>query len=88
MAFSRDGYLYTFDYFVEDGKSQDIRIECTNSTTRLYVDGKLQDELKREKRWITDKKQYDYVQTLFFPLLKSGNFRSSVTDFKVENFVR
>lgn len=88
MAFSRDGYLYSFDYFVEDGKSQDIRIECTNSTTRLYVDGKLQDELKREKRWITDKKQYDYVQTLFFPLLKSGNFRSSVTDFKVENFVR
>ena len=84
MAFSRDGYLYTFDYFVEDGKSQDIRIECTNSATRLYVDGKLQDELKREKRWITDKEQFDYVQTLFFPLQKAGHFRSTVTDLKVE----
>lgn len=88
MAFVRDGYLNSFDYFVEEGKSVDIRIECSNTTTRLYVDGKLQDELKREKRWLTEKKQYDYVSTLYFPLQQAGDFKSRITNFKVENFIR
>ena len=88
MAFVRDGYLNSFDYYVEEGKSADIRIECTNSATRLYVNGKLHDELKREKRWITEKKQYDYVPTLYFPLQQAGNFNSRITNLKVENFVR
>lgn len=88
MAFVRDGYLNSFDYYVEEGKSHDIRIECTNSETRLYVNGKLQDELKREKRWLTEKKQYDYIQTLFFPLQQAGHFKSSITDLQVENFIR
>ncbi len=88
MAFVREGYLNTFDYYVEEGKSADIRIECTNTATRLYVNGKLQDELKREKRWLTEKRQYDYVPTLFFPLQRAGKFKSRITNFKVENFVR
>ena len=52
------------------------------------VDGKLQDELKREKRWLTEKKQYDYVSTLYFPLQQAGDFKSRITNFKVENFIR
>ena len=88
MAFVRDGYLNTFNYFVEEGKQVDIRIECTNTATRLYVDGQLKDELKRVKRWASDKVSYDYVPTLCFPLEQAGNFKSKVTDLKVENFVR
>ena len=88
MAFVRDGYLNTFNYFVEEGKQVDIRIECTNTATRLYVDGKLTDELKRAKRWASEKVSYDYVPTLCFPLEQAGNFKSKVTDLKVENFVR
>ena len=88
MAFVRDGYLNTFNYFVEEGKQVDIRIECTNTATRLYVDGQLKDELKRAKRWVSDKVSYDYVPTLCFPLQQAGNFKSKVTDLKVENFVR
>ena len=88
MAFLRDGYLNAFDFFVEEGKSYDIRIECTNSATRLYVNGKLQDNLKREKQQITEARQYDYVQTLYFPLQQAGKFKSRVTDFKVENHIR
>ena len=88
MAFVRDGYLNTFNYFVEEGKQVDIRIESTNTATRLYVDGKLKDELKRAKRWASDKVSYDYVPTLCFPLEQAGNFKSKVTDLKVENFVR
>ena len=88
MAFVRDGYLNTFNYYVEEGKTVDIRIECTNTSTRLFVDGKLTDELKRAKRWASEKTSYDYVPTLCFPLQQAGNFKSKVTDLKVENFVR
>ena len=88
MAFVRDGYLNTFDYYVREGWDADIRIECTNTATRLYVNGKLVDELKRAKRWASEKVSYDYVPTLFFPLEKAGNFKSAVTNLKVENFVR
>ena len=88
MAFQRDGYLYAFDYYVEEGKSHDIRIECTNHLTRLFVNGKLRDELKRVKRYIRDKEQHDYVQTLHFPLQQAGKFKSTITDLKVENYVR
>ena len=88
MAFVRDGYLNTFDYYVREGWDADIRIECTNTATRLYVNGKLVDELKRAKRWASEKTSYDYVPTLFFPLEKAGKFNSRITNLKVENFVR
>ena len=84
MAFVRDGYICTFDYYVEDGKSVDIRIECTNSTTRLYVNGKLQDDLKREKRWISEKEPFDFIQTLHFPLQQAGKFKSRITNLEVK----
>ena len=83
MAFVRDGYLNTFDYYVREGWDADIRIECTNTATRLYVDGQLKDELKRAKRWASEKTSYDYVPTLFFPLQQAGDFKSKVTKLEV-----
>lgn len=88
MAFVRDGYLNTFDYYVTDITDADIRIECTNAATRLYVNGQLCEELKRDKRWLSEKVSYNYVPTLQFPLQNAGNFKSSITNLKVENFVR
>lgn len=88
MAFVRDGYINTFNYYIKEGKVADIRIECTNTATRLYVDGELKDELKRAKRWVSDKVSFDYVPTLFFPLEKAGDFKSTVTNLQIENFVR
>ena len=84
MAFARDGYLCTFDYYVEEGKSADIKIECTNATTRLYVNGKLKDDLKREKRWISEKEPFDFIQTLHFPLQQAGKFKSNITNLEVK----
>ena len=84
MAFVRDGYINTFDYYVKPNKGVDIRIECTNTATRLYVDGKLKDELKRAKRWASEKTSYDYVPTLCFPLQQAGKFKSGITNLKVE----
>ena len=88
MAFVRDGYLNTFDFYVEQGKSADITIECTNTATRLYVNGELKDELKRAKRWASEKTSYDYVPTLCFPLQQAGNFKSTITHLEVKNIMK
>lgn len=88
MAFVRDGYLNTFDFYVEQGKSADITIECTNTATRLYVNGELKDELKRAKRWASEKTSYDYVPTLCFPLQQAGNFKSAITHLEVKNIMK
>ena len=88
MAFVRDGYLNTFDFYVEQGKSADITIECTNTATRLIVNGELKDELKRAKRWASEKTSYDYVPTLCFPLQQAGNFKSTITRLEVKNIMK
>ena len=88
MAFVRDGYLNTFDFYVEQGKSADITIECTNTATRLIVNGELKDELKRAKRWASEKTSYDYVPTLCFPLQQAGNFKSTITHLEVKNIMK
>ena len=83
LAFGRDGYLNTFDFYVDELLDATIRIECTNRATRLYVNGQLKEELKRAKRWISEKVSFDYVPTLNFPLEQAGNFKSCITDLKV-----
>ena len=83
LAFGRDGYLNTFDFYVDELLDATIRIECTNTATRLYVNGQLKEELKRAKRWASEKVSYDYVPTLNFPLEQAGNFKSRITDLKV-----
>ena len=88
MAFVRDGYLNTFNYYVEQGKSADITFECTNTATSLYVNGELKDELKRAKRWASEKTSYDYVPTLCFPLQQAGNFKSTITRLEVKNIMK
>ena len=83
LAFGRDGYLNTFDFYVDELLDATIRIECTNTATRLYVNGQLKEELKRAKRWISEKVSFDYVPTLNFPLEQAGNFKSRITNLKV-----
>lgn len=45
LAFERDGYLNKFNYRVPQGQSVQIKIQGDNKATRLYVNGRLQQEL-------------------------------------------
>ena len=45
LGFMRDGYLNKFNYRVPVGRKVEIKIQGTNKVTRLYVDGRLQQEL-------------------------------------------
>lgn len=45
LGFARDGYLNTFNYRIEKGAAHTLCIEGDNHSTRLFVDGKLREEL-------------------------------------------
>lgn len=83
LGFSRDGYLYTFNYIVPVGKTVRIAIEGDSRATKLYVDGKLQETLDIVRVKKNDKDTIAVVRTLVFPLQKTGNFNGKITNFTV-----
>lgn len=106
LGFTREGYLNTFNYALPKEGKVSIRLEMTNNETRLFVDGKHRQTLRREQMIVWDGGgKYDYLpsaeykptvyranghptmyymQTLHFPLGKTGTFKSKVTNLKVE----
>ena len=86
LGFERDGYRYHWDYRLPIGRETKVTIEGTNRETRLYINGRLQEtldiivhpedrELKGPRYW---------VQTLVFPLERTGHFTGSLSDLRVE----
>ena len=86
LGFARDGYLNTFTYNVQPGQRMHIAIEGDNKATRLFINGKQVEELNIQERWMDKegKTRIRNVRTLVFPLEKAGNFKSKITNLKVE----
>ncbi len=85
LGFARDGYLNSFNHYIRTGDKSHITVEGTNTVTRLYVDDKLVDELNIGKHYFNDAKDsIKNVRTLVFPLEKSGDFKSQISNLKVE----
>lgn len=83
MGFARDGYLNTFPYRVKAGKVH-VAVEGDNKATRLFVDGKLVEELNiRTIGFNEGKDKMKQVRTLVFPLEQAGKFKSTVTNLRV-----
>ncbi len=89
LGYARDGYLYTFDYRVKPGKTN-LAIEGDSQSTRLYVNGKLVEELGKQTLYYNeDGKDKMYRScTLVFPLEQAGKFSSRINNFKVYNYKR
>ena len=88
MGFARDGYLNTFRYRILDGDSLHVTVQGDGNSTTLTVNGRVIDRLETEKRWYNEgKSTMYYVPTLVFPLDRTGNFRSRITDLKVYNYI-
>ena len=85
LGFARDGYLNTFTYNVQPGQKMKIAIEGDNKATRLFINGKMVEELNILERWMDKegKTRIRNVRTLVFPLEKAGNFQSKITNLKV-----
>ena len=86
LGYARDGYLNTFTYNVQPGQLMNIAIEGDNQATRLFINGKQVEELNIQERWMDKegKSRIRNVRTLVFPLEKAGNFKSKITNLKVE----
>ena len=87
LGYARDGYLYTFGYRVKPGKVN-IAIEGDNQATRLYIDGKLVEELGKRTLYYNEggKDKMYQSRTLVFPLEKAGLFSSRISNLKVYNY--
>lgn len=89
LGFSRDGYLNTFNYQFYPGEKTSVSISGDEKSTRLYVDGKLKEDLDIQKRYFNSgKDSTKYVRTLVFPLEKAGNFKSTITNVEVLNYCK
>lgn len=89
LGFARDGYLNSFRWSVKEGETCHVTLQGDHKMTRLYVDGRLVDELTPETRFGIDGKSKLYYQsTLVFPLRKAGNFKSRVTNVQVYNHIK
>lgn len=86
LGFARDGYLNTFTYNIRPGQRMNIAIDGDNKSTRLFINGKQVEELNIQERWMDKegKTRLRNVRTLVFPLEKAGNFKSKITNLKVE----
>ena len=88
LGFARDGYLFTFNYRIKEGDAA-IAIEGDNTSTRLYVDGRLKEELSTTVHFDDlGKGKIRRVPTLVFPLRQAGKFCSQVENLKVYNYNR
>ena len=86
IGFSRDGYDYTFNYKIPTGKKVKITIAGTNKSTALFVDDMLIEELGivTNQLDVNRKDKRKWVQTLVFPLQKTGKFKGKIENLKVE----
>lgn len=83
IGYARDGYLNTFHYSVKNEKIQ-VKVEGDSVSTRLYINNKLIETKDITRKYFNaGKDSMNYVRTLVFPLEKSGDFKSSITNFKV-----
>lgn len=87
LGFSRDGYLYTFNYKVKKGEKVHLTVCGDSRSTHLYINGVLKDNLSIEKIYFNEgKAAMNYIQTLVFPLEETGKYNSKITNFEVYNY--
>lgn len=83
MGYARDGYLNIFHYSVKNEKMQ-VKVEGDSISTRLYINDKLIENKDIARKYFNaGKDSMNYVRTLVFPLEKSGDFKSTVSNLKV-----
>ena len=63
LGFMREGYLNTFNYLIEPNKKVRITIEGDNHRTRLWVDGRLRDDLSPRPLYVLSPNDVAHYQT-------------------------
>lgn len=89
LGFLRDQYDDTFNYSFPTGQWTRVTITGTQEGVRLFINGKLQQDLTNEWKTYNDKKKTKrrIMYTLFFPLQKIGGFKGSLKNIIMYNRV-
>lgn len=87
-GFSRDGYLNTFNFQLYPDEKAHIKLTGDNKNTKLYVNGKLKENLDVVKQEYNEgKNKMYYHRTLMMPLKNTGDFKSKINNFKAYNYI-
>ncbi|MFI3305155.1 MAG: family 20 glycosylhydrolase [Rikenellaceae bacterium] len=87
LGFSRDENLYHFRVSTFNKDGVNIMIQGDRYSTFIYVDGELIQSLDTVRRFVEAPEQkLKSLSTLVFPLAKTGDFKSEVTNLKVYNY--
>ena len=85
IGFSRDGYLYTFDYQLFPGEKVRMAVVGDKEKTSLYINNRLVSDLPVRKMNFGKRGDMYYISTLVFPLQQAGAFKSKITNLKAES---
>ncbi|MCQ2158474.1 MAG: beta-N-acetylhexosaminidase, partial [Bacteroidales bacterium] len=89
IGFSRDGYLYRFNFAFYPGEKASVMVKGDRESTSLYINGKHIETLKRKSNpyttWNGRQATQYFMQTLVFPLEKAGAYKSKVSNLEVIN---
>ncbi len=89
IGFSRDGYLYNFKVSTYNKNGVNVMIQGDNLTTSIYIDGELVQKLDVTMRYFPNpEEKMKFISTLVFPLARTGEFESTVTNLKVYNYLK
>ena len=72
LGYSYEGYLNKFNYRVKQGESVEIKIQGDNKATRLYINGRLHQELDRLTYYVmkpSEKHSYHTEGVIFHPVV-------------------
>ena len=85
FGFACGGCLKTGSFCCQPVYLLNIGIEGDNKATRLFINGKLVEELNIQQRFFDKegKTKMNYVRTLVFPLEQAGEFKSKISNLKV-----
>lgn len=88
LGYSRDDKLYYLRHDVRAGEKSHVRIEGDKDALRFYLNGKLVDNMNlRWWRQNENSRKIAEQRTLIFPLHKSGDYKSKITNLKVMNYI-
>lgn len=88
LGYSREDKLYHLRFDVRPGEKNHIKIEGDKDALRFYLNGKLVDDMNiRWWRQNENSRKIAEQRTLIFPLQKTGDYKSKITNLSVRNYI-